>query len=185
MQMAAHPPQEILAAAEQPKFLLAEQAGTDQLLGVMHAIDVFGDPEQRIKIAQPALALFDVGLDEIARRAGALRCARRVPPIWRRRIPARSLRTISCSKRVSMSSSKCPVAEDEAASSSAVRTVMSALGLPQAFLDRARGVADLLLRDPKAGRAWLRRRLVAGRGLGRAAEKADRCRSRAPASPRP
>ena len=48
-----------------------EHAALDQLLDVAHAIDVFGDPEQRVQVAQAALAVLDVRLDQIARLAGA------------------------------------------------------------------------------------------------------------------
>ena len=43
----------------------------DQLFRLAHAVDVFGDPEQRMQIAQAALAVLDIGLDQIARLAGA------------------------------------------------------------------------------------------------------------------
>src|SRR5436305_834492 len=35
------------------------------------AVDVFGDPEERVQVAQPALAVLDVVLDEVARAADA------------------------------------------------------------------------------------------------------------------
>ena len=72
MQAAAHRPQEFLAAAEQREFARREQAGRDEFMRVLDAIDVFRDPEQRVEVAQAALALLDVGLDEIARRARPL-----------------------------------------------------------------------------------------------------------------
>ena len=71
MHVAADRPQEILAAAEQRVFVAVEHAALDQFLGLAHAIDVFGDPEQRMQVAQAALAVLDVGLDQIARLAGA------------------------------------------------------------------------------------------------------------------
>ncbi len=52
MQLAAHPPQELLAAAEQPVLLAREQAGFHEFGGFAHAVDVFGDPEQRVEVAQ-------------------------------------------------------------------------------------------------------------------------------------
>ena len=44
----------------------------DQLAGLVDAIEILGDPEQRVQVAQPALALLDVGLDDVARIAHAL-----------------------------------------------------------------------------------------------------------------
>ena len=71
MQAAAHRPQEFLASPEQRELPRGEEADRDQLLRIVDAIDVFRDPEQRVEIAQAALALFHVGFDEIARRARA------------------------------------------------------------------------------------------------------------------
>ena len=70
MQAAAHRPQKLLAAAEQRELARREQAGRDQFVRVLHAIDVFRDPEQRVEVAQAPLALLDVRLDKIAGRAG-------------------------------------------------------------------------------------------------------------------
>src|SRR5205814_8631610 len=68
--VAAHRPEEILAAAEAHVFAAIEYALLDQLLGLAHAIDVFGDPEQRMQVAQAALAVLDIGLDQITRLPG-------------------------------------------------------------------------------------------------------------------
>ena len=64
--VAADRPEEVLAAAEQLEFLAIEHAAVDQFLEVAHAVDVFGDPEQRVQVAQTAFAVLDVGLDQIA-----------------------------------------------------------------------------------------------------------------------
>ena len=71
MHVAADRPEEILAAAKHVVFVAIEHAAGDQFLGLADAIDVFGDPEQRVQIPQAAFAIFDVGLDEIARLTGA------------------------------------------------------------------------------------------------------------------
>ena len=71
MQVAAHRPQKILAAAEGAVFLRVEHAALDQFVGGADAIDVFRDPEQRVQVAQAALAVLDIGLDQIARLSGA------------------------------------------------------------------------------------------------------------------
>ena len=71
MQIAAHRPEEIGAAAEGAVLLRVEHAALQQLVGLAHAIDVFGDPEQRVQVAQAALAVLDVGLDQIARLPAA------------------------------------------------------------------------------------------------------------------
>src|SRR5690606_23001333 len=74
MHVTAYPPEKLLAAVEELVLGLGEQARLDELALVAHAVDVLGDPEQRVEVAQAALALLDVGLDEIARGA-ALRDA--------------------------------------------------------------------------------------------------------------
>jgi hypothetical protein len=71
MQLAAHGPEEALAAAKAPVFVRGEDAGLDELFLRLVGIKVLGEPMQRMQIAQAALAVLDVGLDEITRGAGA------------------------------------------------------------------------------------------------------------------
>ena len=71
MQVTAHRPQEGLAAAEAAIFMAREDAGLDELLLGLVGIKVLGEPVQRVQVAQAAGAFLDVGLDEIARGAGA------------------------------------------------------------------------------------------------------------------
>ena len=72
VQMAPHRPQEILRPREALRLLGREHLQTDELVDVVDAVDVFRDPEQGMEIAQAALALLDVGLDEVARIAQPL-----------------------------------------------------------------------------------------------------------------
>ncbi len=71
MHVAANRPEEVLAAPEQLELLGVEHAAIDQLADVLHAVDVLRDPEQRVQVAQAALAVLDVRLDQIARLAAA------------------------------------------------------------------------------------------------------------------
>ena len=66
MHVAAHRPQEVFGLAELVVFGAGEHALVDQLLAVAHAVEILADPEQRVQVAQAALAVLDVGLDEIA-----------------------------------------------------------------------------------------------------------------------
>ena len=66
---AAHAPEEFLASAKQRELARREQSGRHKLARVVNAVSVFGDPEQRVEVAQAPLALLDIGLDEIARRS--------------------------------------------------------------------------------------------------------------------
>src|SRR5262245_490307 len=67
----AHGPEEIAAAAKPAVLARVVDAVRDELLALAHAIDVFGDPVERVQVALPAFAVLDVGLDQIARLAGA------------------------------------------------------------------------------------------------------------------
>ncbi len=71
MQLTAHRPQERLATAEATIFVGSEDAGLDELfLGVI-GIKMLGEPVQRMQVAQAASTFLDVGLDLVARGAGA------------------------------------------------------------------------------------------------------------------
>jgi hypothetical protein len=70
MHVAADRPEEIFATAECAVFLRIEHALLDEVRSVMDAIDVLRDPEQRVQIAQAALAILDVGFDQITRLTG-------------------------------------------------------------------------------------------------------------------
>ena len=64
--MAAHRPEKVLGLAEGAVFLGREQADIDQFGSIAHFVDIFADPVERVQVAQAALALFDVRLDDIA-----------------------------------------------------------------------------------------------------------------------
>src|SRR5262249_3532358 len=71
MQLAAHRPEEAHAAAEAAILGAREYAGFDELLLGRVWIEVLGEPVQSMQIAQAALAVLDVRLNQIARGAGA------------------------------------------------------------------------------------------------------------------
>ena len=66
VEVAAHRQQEPFGPAEAPVFGLGQQADIDQLLRASDLMGVFPDPVERLKIAQSALAVLDIGLDDIA-----------------------------------------------------------------------------------------------------------------------
>ncbi len=66
VQMTAHRPKEILGFLELGEFFFREQAKVNEIGNLLHLMDVFRDPVQRLQIAQAALALFDIGFDHIA-----------------------------------------------------------------------------------------------------------------------
>ena len=178
--VAADRPQEVLAAAEQLQLVVVEHAVLDQLLEVAHAIDVFGDPEQRVQVAQAALAVLDVGLDQIARLAGAAVALLALGELGgdelRRRCPgsptcrsASSARRTACGRRAgsAIPGSRC--------GSSCPPWPGGCIRRPSAWRGRPSG------RGPTGNRGSLRRPTRPRRSACRAAGTADRCRSRAPA----
>ena len=126
-----------------------EDALLDQLLGLAHAVDVFGDPEQRVQIAQTALAVLDVGLDQIARLSGAT-----VSLLALRELGGDELGTVPCvtslSKRVDQFVEQLVVAEQIAQLQDGGADGDVGLGLADAFVDRARRMPDLQSHVPEA-----------------------------------
>ena len=66
VEVAAHCPEEVLGPPEGAVFAGREQPNIDELAGIAHLVDVLADPVERVEIAQAALALLHVGLDDIA-----------------------------------------------------------------------------------------------------------------------
>ena len=66
MEVTARRPKEVLGPDERLKLVLGEQAQWHQFGGILHLMNILADPEQRLEIAQPALAFLDVGRDHIA-----------------------------------------------------------------------------------------------------------------------
>ena len=65
VEVAADRPEEALGALEPAIFFGGQQAGADELGRLLHAVDIFADPVERVEIAQAALAVLDVGLDDV------------------------------------------------------------------------------------------------------------------------
>ena len=72
MEVDPHQPEEILGPAELAQLGAAEQPLVDQLGDSLYLIGVFADPVERVQVAQAALALLQVRLDDIAAVAHAL-----------------------------------------------------------------------------------------------------------------
>ena len=66
MHVAAHRPQEILGLLELVELVAREHTLRDQFFHGTLTVEIFADPEQGLQIAQAALAVLDVGLDQIA-----------------------------------------------------------------------------------------------------------------------
>ena len=148
MQMAAHAPQKFVAAFEEFQFLRREQSGADQFLDVAHAIDVFADPEERVEVAQPPLAFLDIGFDEIARRAGAGHALVALGKLGGDEFARRAAHDFLL-ETIPHFLEKRLLAEDEARFQQGRADGHVAVRLPQAFVDRACGMPDLLLEVPE------------------------------------
>ena len=70
MHVTAHRPQEVLRLGENLENPCREHLLLAQLRQRVQAVLIFRDPVERVQIAQSALALFHIGLDEIARLPG-------------------------------------------------------------------------------------------------------------------
>jgi len=66
VQMTAHRPEKALGLGKGVEFVRREKPERHQLADILDPVQIFGDPEQGLQIAQAALALLDVGFDHIA-----------------------------------------------------------------------------------------------------------------------
>ena len=149
MHVAAHPATRSPRSgrtAETPR--AREQAGVDEVGALPDAIDVFGDPEERVEIAQTALALLDVRLDDVARAPGAGEPS----------VPLRELRRDEFRRRVLDDLGVEPlhqrleqraVAEDESRFEDRGADRHVGARLLQALAEGARRVPDLLAQIPE------------------------------------
>ena len=71
VEVAAHRPEEALGAVEAAELGGGEQPDVDQFGRPLDAVDIFADPVERVEVAQAALAVLDVGLDDVAAVAHA------------------------------------------------------------------------------------------------------------------
>ena len=148
MHVAAHRPQEILAAAEQLQLVLVEHVMIDQFLDGAHAIDIFAHPEQRVQIAQAALAVLHVGLDEVARLPGLAQPLLALGELGGHEFMRGALHDILVEARDQFLE-QLLVAEQKACFEHRGADGHVRLGLADAFVDRARRVADLQAHVPE------------------------------------
>ena len=149
MDVAADRPQEIRAAAEDAVFLGVEHAALHQLIGLAHAVDIFRDPEQRVQVAQAALAVLDVGLDQIARLPGAAVALLALGQFGGDEFGRGALHHFLVEARHQLVIERL-VAGQEARLQDRGADRHVAARLPDRFIDRARGVADLQSHVPQA-----------------------------------
>ena len=162
VQAAAHGPEEFLAAAKQREFTRREHPGGDELVGAVNAIDVFRDPEQRVEIAQPPFALLDVGLDEIARRARPSHARLAFGELGGDEFGRRLGDDLLVEARPQRLE-QLLVAGDQARLDQRGADGHVRARLPQAFIDRARGMADFQLEVPQHIKQRLDHPLDSGR----------------------
>ena len=66
VQVAAHRPEEVEGLDEGPHLPALEHLHLHHALDGLAGMQVLGDPEEGVEVAQPALALFHIGLDHVA-----------------------------------------------------------------------------------------------------------------------
>src|SRR4029078_9724167 len=71
MEMATHGPEEALGAIEAFELGGGQQSRFDEVGGAVDAVYIFADPIERVEVAKAALAVLDVGLDDVAAVAHA------------------------------------------------------------------------------------------------------------------
>ena len=67
VEMTAHGPQKTLRGCKPACLAVPQNNLVDKIQNIICPIGEFGDPEQRMQIAQTTFALFDIGFDDIAR----------------------------------------------------------------------------------------------------------------------
>ncbi len=133
----------------------------DQTFRLAHAIDVFGDPEQRVQVAQAALAVLHIGFDQIARLAGAAVALFALGEFGGDEFGRCALHDFLVEARGHFVV-ELLVAEQIARLQKAGADGHVRLGLADAFIDGARGVADFEPHVPQAIEQGLGDRLAPG-----------------------
>ena len=140
--MAAHGDEEALGALEMLGLARRQHALGDQLGGLVHAIEIFGDPEQQMQVAQPALAFLHVGFDDVARIAHALVALVALGELGFDEVAAVAAQELG-REAADQLVEQLAVAPDVARLQQRRADRLVALGVADALVDRARGVADL------------------------------------------
>ena len=142
MELTADRPQERVGLGEAGVLLGLQHAAADELGHVADAVEVLGDPQQRVEVAQPPLAVLDVGLEHVARIAHT-----RVPLVAFVELGAHELgpRTLDQlgGEAAAKLAAQRPVATDVARFQKVGADRHVAARAAQAFARRARRVADL------------------------------------------
>src|SRR6516164_2445965 len=145
--MAADRPQEALRVIKTQRFLGRQHILLDQLPYVVGAVDILGDPEQRVQISEPTLALLDVRLELVTAVADPL-----VPRVALRELAFDELR---CSAAHDVRIKPALEISEERLFSPKIACLEQpgadrqiGFGLAQAFFDRACRVPDLEAKVP-------------------------------------
>ena len=146
--VAAHRGEEALGALEMARLVLGEHALGHQLAGLVDAIEILGDPEQQVQVAQPALAFLDVGLDDVARIAHALMALVALGELGLDEVAAVAGQEL-LGEALDQLVEQLAIAPHVARLEQRGADGLVALGVAQALVDGARGVADLQPQVPQ------------------------------------
>ena len=176
VQLATHRPEEALAAAEAPIFVPVEHAGLDELGLCLVGIEMLGEPVQRVQVAQAAFAVLDVGLDEIARGAGAGMADILLGELRLDEGARIAFQHLLAEAMLKIGEQRL-VAEDQARIEQRGADGHVGMAEAHALIDIARGVADLEAEIPEQIEHVFGDALAPGGLLVGQAGTADRCRS--------
>ena len=129
--------------------------------GSLHAVDVFGNPEQRVQVPQPAFAVLDVRFDQIARLSAAPDAVFAFRELGGDEIGGGVAHDFVVKARHQFVE-QLAVAEQKARFENGGADRHVRLRLADAFIDRAGGVADLQPRIPQGIKNRFRNQLAPG-----------------------
>ncbi len=148
MDMAAHRGEETLGALEVTRLVLGQHTLGHQFARLADAIEILGDPEEQVQVAQPALAFLDVGFDDIARVAHTV-----MPLVTFRELGLDEVMAVAdvefLRKATGQFVEQLAVAPEIARFQQRGADRLVALGIAQALLDGAGGMPDLQAEIPQ------------------------------------
>ena len=164
VQMAAHGPEEGGRLLEGRHLGGAQHPAVDQGGDLIHLIEIFGDPVEGMEVAQASLALLDVGLQRIARIAGALVALVALGELGLDEVEAVAGGDLAPEAALQLLE-QLRIAPEEAGFQQPGADGHIRLGLADALVHRAGGMADLEAQIPEAVEHELHHLLAMGRQL--------------------
>ena len=164
VQMAAHGPEEGRRLLEGRDLGGAQHPALDQSGDLVHLIEIFGDPVEGMEVAQAPLAVLDIGLQRVAGIAGALVALVALGELGLDEVEAVAGDHLAAEAALQLLE-QLRIAPEESGFQQPGADGHIRLGLADAFVHRAGGVADLEAQIPEAVEHELHHLLAMGRQL--------------------